>query len=220
MRKTSIFTVIVFAALVVLTMPAYADSFVTFSQPAPPYTTSTIDFGGGDGSGNSITSLEPFTFSAPMQEFPVTNNPNVIWSTWNFPPAVESNTPNVLFDNFATTVTLTLSRNPNIVGFELEPFDFAVEDVTAEFFNQNDAPIDTIDLLVNGQNGALLFALEDTTPGASISSVVITDNTPNNGGFAIAQLRANPAPEPGTLSLLGLGMLGLAGFTYRKMVNG
>jgi hypothetical protein len=130
---------------------------------------------------------------------------------------VESSTPNVLVTT-APTLTLTLNANFNIVGFELEPELYENEDVTASFFD-GASLIDTIDLSPSGSSGALLFALQDTTPGAWISSVVITDNVVGNGGFAIAQLRAGNTPEPGTLSLLGLGMLGLAVLAYRKTIN-
>jgi len=213
MQKTSIIPLIVLSGLVAMTLPAYADSSVTYGQPTALYTTSTTDYGGGDGSGSSISSLGPFSFSSSLVEDSVTGS----WSTWNSPPAVESGTPNVLYGNGAQSLTLTLSGSSNTAGFELEPDSFQTDDVTASFYD-GVTLIDTIELSPNGNSGALLFALSDTTPGASISSIVITDNSSDD--FAIAQLRAgtvNPVPEPGTLSLLGLGILGLAKRAYRKV---
>lgn len=223
MQKTSIFTVIVFATSLVLTLPAHADSFVTFATPTTAYTTSTVDYGGGDGSWtmstpSTLTSLGPFAFSTSMEERAVP----ATWTQWNTPPAVESSTPNVLFGAGFTSVTLTLALSPTIAGFELEPDNNATpstfDSISVAFFNEDSMLIDTINANVFGQGGALLFALEDTTPGATIGSIVITDNSDDD--FSIAQLRANTTtPEPGTLSLLGLGMLGLAVLAYRKTVN-
>lgn len=231
MRKTSIFTVIVLAALLVITLPAFADSFVVYTTPVPSYQAATTNYGGGDGlwdgvsNFDTLTSLGQFSFSANMQERAVPTT----WDSWNTPPAVESSTPDVLYSLSNTQVILTLSGSPTIVGFELEPEDDATlstqDSISVVFYNENDQVIDTLSQNVNGADGATLFALGDTTPGASISQVVITDNTPQNQGdqgFALAQLRAGegvppPVPEPGTLSLLGLGTLALAKRAFRKV---
>ena len=221
MRKTSILTCTLFATALVFALPAYADTFITFSQPAAPYTTSTIDYGGGNGLGvfegsDTLTTLGPFTFDAAMDELTV----SATWGSWNTPPAVESGTPNVLYAVSDNDLTIAVSGSPTIVGFEVEPDDDVLEPISAAFYDGANL-IDTISLNVNGDGGALLFALEDTTVGGSISSVVVTDDTIPDGGIALAQLRANagtpPVPEPGTFSLLGLGMLGLAKRAYRMI---
>ena len=199
-------------SLSLMSLPAFGDTFTVYSTPIATYTSGTTDYGGGDGSGGTISSLGPFSFSSSLTESSVSGG---TWATWNCPPATESCTPNVLYTNGVDTETFTLSGSHNTAGMEIEPDNFAVETVTASFYNQANVLIDTISLAVNGDAGALLFALTDTTPGASISKIVVSDTAPDD--FAVAQLRAGSVattPEPATLSLMGLGLLGL-GF-YRK----
>lgn len=209
MRLVKLTTLI--ALCLVLSLPAFA-GFTTFSQPGQDgYEANTTNYGGGDGSLGNISSLGPFGFSTLLSERNVPGS----WATWNCPPATESCTPNVLFTQGSTSLTLTLSGNFNIVGFELEPDAFQTDEVTAQYFNGGTL-LGTIDLFPNGSAGALLFAAQSSS---DITSVVITDLTSDD--FAIAQLRAGnvptTTPEPGTMVLLGTGILGVLGVRRRKM---
>ena len=221
-RENSIVTVLV--ALLLASLPALADSWTTFPQPDFFYTAFTTNFGGGDGSLNFITSLGPFTFSNPQSENNVPNS----WATWNCPPATESCTPNVLFNEGFSTLTITTSDIETIMGFELEPEDFAVETVDATFHSSTGDSF-TLRLSPNGSAGALLFAARDTTSGAHITSVDITDEAGDD--FAIAQVRegacrgcvcggafngCEPA-KPSTLLLLATGLVASLGAIRSRM---
>ena len=215
MRYRRISIVHTFAALLLLSLPAFADSWTTYAQPNGTYAGGTTNFGGGDGSLNFITSLGPFTFSNPQSENTVPNT----WATWNCPPATESCSPKVLYNEGFSTLTITTSGIENIMGFELEPDQYQQETVDATFHSSTGDRF-TLTLSPNGSAGALLFAVADYTPEARITSVDITDEAGDD--FAIAQLRAgrtwyDPAPEPGTLVLLGTGLLAALGAIRSRM---
>jgi hypothetical protein len=213
MRLLKITTLIALSTLLLMSLPAFADTWTVFPTPGTDnYTGFTTNYGGGDGSGNFITTLGPFTFSNPLSENNVPNS----WATWGCPPQTESCTPNVLWNAGFSTLTITTSDFDNTFGFELEPDQFQQESITATF-HASDGASYVLTLNPNGSAGALLFAVQDDTPGAYISSVDIVDNAGDD--FAIAQLRtgASSTPEPGTMVLLGTGLLGALAVMRRKM---
>src|ERR1022692_1935834 len=170
MRLVKLTTLIAIGALLMISIPVFADSFTIIPQPTGSYTSGTTDYGGGDGSGGFISSLGPFSFSNPQSENNVPNS----WATWGCPPATESCTPNVLWNAGFSTLTITTSDRENTIGFELEPDQFVQESVTATFY-ASDGMFYSLTLNPNGSNGALLFAVQDDTPGSYITHVDIVD---------------------------------------------
>lgn len=219
LRKNGILVIVILMGACVASLPAFADIWTVIPTPGSGgcYESQCTNYGGGDGSGGFITSLGPFSFSNPQSENSVPGS----WATWNCPPATQSCTPNVLVNQGFNTLTITVSDHENTIGFELEPDNFAVETVQAVFHGTGGDF--TLTLNVNGSGGALLFAVTDTTPGAVITSVDITDLA--GGDFAIAQLHSGycvPVPERGDLAMLfGFGVFNLAavlGVRRRKLI--
>jgi len=216
MRFTKVTTFVALCALLLLGLPAFADSWTTFSNPGDDgYIANTTNFGGGDGSLNFITSLGPFTYSNPQSENSVPNS----WATWNVPPFVESAFPNVLFNVGFSTLHIDLSGSFNTSGFELEPDLFQIDTVSVTYHSSTGDSF-TVTRDPNGSGGALLFAVQDDTAGATITSIDILDTAGDD--FATAQWRAgnsgvSTTPEPGTMLLLGSGLLGALGVVRRKV---
>ncbi len=215
MRLLKLTTLVALSALLLLSVPAFADTWTVIPQPNATYTGETTNYGGGDGSLNTITSLGPFlTFSNSQTEVNVPNS----WATWGCPPATESCTPNALWNQGFSTLTVTVGGNFNTAGFELEPDQFQQEDVMATF-HASDGSSFTVDLMPNGSGGALLYAVQNDS-GAHITSIDIVDNAGDD--FATAQYRlgnsgSSTTPEPSSMILLGSGLLGVVGFMRRKM---
>jgi hypothetical protein len=216
MRLLKLTTLIALSALLLLSLPAFADSFTVYSQPTPggQYVTFTTNYGGGDGSGGFINDLGPFHYSFPQSENNVPNS----WASWSCPPASESCTPNVLYNVGFSTLHIDISGNFNTIGWELEPDQFQQEEVQVTYHTTGGDFV--LDLFPNGSAGALLFAVTDTTPGARILSADIVDLAGDD--FATAQWRAGnvpvgTTPEPSSMILLGSGILGVVGVLRRKV---
>ena len=164
--------------------------------------------------GTTFTTVTDGTETATFSSALTAGTVPTSWSTWNSPPAVESSTPRVGEDIAATSLTITLSLAVEVFGFELEPNNSGPFQTTVSFFN-GATPLGGVTLFPNGSSGALLFAADAGAGGPFITSVTITESA-GAGGFALANFRDSATPEPGSLLLMGSGLVGLAMFARRR----
>lgn len=172
--------------------------------------TTQITFSGSDNT--PLSSISDGTLTVSFSNTMLVENVPSGWSTWGSPPNTQSSTPVTLWTGGPTMVTLTLSAGEDTFGFELEPDVFGIDPVSATFYN-GATPLFTANRNVNGNGGALLFAVVSTTP---ITSVAISDW--NYDDFAIADVRysAVPIPEPASMLLLGTSLAGLGLRKFRR----
>ncbi|MFL5473827.1 MAG: hypothetical protein ACJ8AM_15855, partial [Gemmatimonadales bacterium] len=131
---------------------------------------------------NSVSAgSQTISFSIPLEKLQVPDS----WGSWSSPPDAESSTPPILFSQYESSLTLSLSRPTVILGFELEPNDFDLFTSTVDFFSGSQL-VGSVTRTVDGAAGAQLFAVR--TDGLLIDRAVIETDA-DAGGFSIAQLR-------------------------------
>jgi hypothetical protein len=192
--------------------------FNPIAQPNAAYTSSTtlIDISGIPDGTTGITSvtdgIQTVSFDQSLEKG---TSGSSGWATWNSPPAVETNTPPVLFRLSTNSLTLSLSVLSTTFGFELQG---NVQTVSSQFlvtFLDNALnPVGNVNLLVNGDAGALLFAASTTT--SPFSRVTIDNTSLNADGFAIANLRYTAVPEPASIAMVAQAVVAVGFYGWRK----
>ena len=180
---------------------------VTFPPPAVSPTLGSIGDSGFRVTFSTLMNLDEF---CPLSE-PESSCPTGWW-TWNHYPyseytaASQDGTPFPVLETREASMTMTLSRPVTIFGFEVEPVDYQVFQVSASFYDPAGQLLITISQNLNGYAGSALYAV---TADAGIGSVLVTtddisDPTGNGlkGGFGIAAIRTD-VPEPATILLVG-----------------
>ena len=96
-------------AVAILAPAPAAAQFLTFPTPTSSYTSGSTLIAIPGANFSTATSVTDGTETVTLSTASTVRTvPSGGWATWNFPPAVETHTPKVLFVP-GTTVTLTLS---------------------------------------------------------------------------------------------------------------
>jgi hypothetical protein len=215
-RKLHLFSM---AGLLLAASALHAGPFVAISNPDAAYLAGTSYIGNLGTPSSDVTSItdgtQIVTFwtdstmlsSQNMNVREVGSN----WGTWAVAP--DSQRPDnsdplpVLYSNGATSIFMALSLPSYVFGFEAEPNPFSPHDMTATFYGAGMTLLGSITRNVDGNAGSRLFAASaDPISYVQFSSQV--DYAV--GAFRYSADRVGEIPEPGTIALVGLGLVGVA----------
>lgn len=139
------------------------------------------------------------------------------WLEWGSPPNAETATPRVLYTGFGIVfLTMNLEVPSRIFGIEIQGNLIGAEPEVFVTFYRNGNEVGTIGMPVGGEDSPLLFAASTTTSPFDSVTVAI-DFLVDDSGFGMAQFRyGDPVPEPATLAVGCLGLLGFLGTRNRE----
>lgn len=194
--------------------------FTPIAQPTLAYTSSTtlVDITGIPNGTTDITSVSQGLQTISFDQTVTKTAVGVDWQTWGTPPDTENSTPPVLFRSLTNSLTLSLSVPSTTFGFELQGNEFIVSQFLVTFLDQGLNPVGSINMQVDGDGGALLFAASTTT--SPFSRVTIENTSLDAGGFAMAQLRFTPVPEPASVAMIAqaIAVVGFYGWRKRRQM--
>lgn len=189
--------------------------FTPISVPDAAYTSSTNLIGLGyitEGT-TGITSVTDGTQTVSFDVEMTKTTVGVDWSTWNSPPAVETSTPDVLYQSTSDILVMTLGLPSTTFGFELQGNELIESQFYVAFMDGVNL-VGFVDLAVDGDGGALLFAA--TSLSSPFTSVVISNTSLNSNGFAIANLRYTAVPEPASVAMVAQAIAAVGFYGWRK----
>jgi hypothetical protein len=205
-----------FSAAMLAGVSAKAD-FTAIPQPDAAYTSSTtlIDISGIPDGTTGITSVTDGTQTVSFDQAVEKETAGGSgWATWGSPPNTESSTPPVMFRATTNSLTLNLSVLSTTFGLEIQGNNFIVSQFLVTFLDQTLNPVGSVNLAVDGDGGALLFAGSTTT--SPFASVVINNASNDADGFAIANLRYTAVPEPASVAMIAQAIAAVGFYGWRK----
>lgn len=118
-------------------------------------------------------------------------------------------TPALIFAGFGTGVSMTMSLTGG------GTFNLNSVDMTISWYDSNPSEV----IMVNGNPITLIQGLQTYNLGLSgVTSVTFSDLPSGTGYWLMDDVVYNTTPEPGTLALLGSGVIGVLGLVRRKML--
>lgn len=189
-RRLSLKTALTLLSVALLVSVAGAAT-VDFDSYTPlDACSSTISVGGLDFTGNGINCSSNYMY------------------VWDGSSPNGNGTPALIFAGFGTGATMTMSLTGG------GAFTLNSVDMTISWYDSNPSEMIT----ANGNPIMLMQMLMTYSLNITGTSITFTDVPSGSGYWLMDNVVYNTTPEPGTIALLGSGMLAGIGFLRRKMM--